>query len=136
MSPKREVKLLKLDFPAEVLVHEDRTRAKQNQLIQVGLEVTQNVYDIGLGLWYRAGGITNPDAVGISLKFNLSGRNNTTSKIRAGIAHDANVGGLKYSNNNGSSELALVWDQDTYKTNNDNPCKPFIGSNVVCPREK
>ena len=112
------------------------SKQQNNKLMQVGLEVTQNVYDIGLGLWYRAGGIKDPDAVGISLKFNLSGRNNASSKIRAGIAHDANVGGLKYSNNNGSSELALVWDQDTYKTNSNNACKPFIDPGIPCPRNK
>jgi type IX secretion system PorP/SprF family membrane protein len=110
------------------------SKQQKNQLIQAGVEVTQNVIDIGLGLWYRAGGFQNPDAVGISLKFNLSGQDNTSSKIRAGIAHDANVGGLKYSNNNGSSELGITWDQDTYKTNSNSACKPFISSGIPCPK--
>lgn len=110
------------------------SKQQENKLMQFGFEVTQNVIDVGLGLWYRAGGFTIPDAVGISLKFNLSGRYNTTSKVRAGIAHDANVGGLKYSNNFGSSELAIVWDQSTYKTNSTDACKPFISSGIPCPR--
>lgn len=110
-------------------------KQQKNNIVQAGIEVTQNVIDIGLGLWYRAGGgFTSPDAVGISLKFNLSGKGNTTSKIRAGIAHDANVGGLKYSNNNGSSELGITWDQDTYKTNSNDACKPFISSGSACPK--
>lgn len=110
------------------------SKQQNNQLIQVGVEVTQNVIDIGLGLWYRTGGLQNPDAVGISLKFNLSGKYNTISKVRAGIAHDANMGGLKYSNYNGSSELALVWDQSTYNTNSNDACKPVISSGIPCPR--
>lgn len=32
------------------------SKQQKNQLIQAGIEVTQNVIDIGLGLWYRAGG--------------------------------------------------------------------------------
>jgi type IX secretion system PorP/SprF family membrane protein len=106
-------------------------KQQKNQLIQVGIEVTQNVIDIGLGLWYRTGGITNPDAIVISLKFNLSGRYNTTSKVRVGFAHDANVGRSKYSRTGGSDELGIVWDQDTNNTGSDDACKPVITS---CPR--
>jgi len=110
------------------------SKQQKNKLMQVGVEVTQNVIDIGLGIWYRSGDIPNPDALGISLKFNLSGRDNKTSKIRAGIAHDANIGGLRYSNNHGSSELGITWDQDTYNTNSENACKPFISSGIACPK--
>lgn len=107
------------------------SKQQKNQLMQMGFEVTQNVIDIGLGLWYRAGGIKNPDAIGISLRFNLSGRDNAVSKLRVGIAHDASVGGLKYSNNYGSSELAIVWDHDTNTSSNNDACKPVVG--IPCP---
>ncbi|MEO8768904.1 MAG: PorP/SprF family type IX secretion system membrane protein [Ferruginibacter sp.] len=109
------------------------SKQQQNQLLQVGVEVTQNDYDIGIAAWYRGGAtFQNPDAITLSLSFNLSGRNNQRSKIRAGIAHDSSVGNKKYSNNGGSSEFAFVWDQDTYTTNGDNPCKPEISSRE-CP---
>ena len=110
------------------------SKQQNNQLLQVGVEVTQNVYDIGIAAWYRGGStFQNPDAFTLSLSFNLSGRDNERSKIRAGIAHDAPIGNKKYSNNNGSSEFAFVWDQDTYTTNGDNPCKPEI-STRECPK--
>lgn len=110
------------------------SKQKQNNMLQVGIEVTQNDYDIGMAAWYRGGStFQNPDALTLSLSFNLSGRNNQTSKIRVGLAHDAPIGNKKYSNSNGSSELAFVWDQNTYTTNGDNPCKPEI-STRECPR--
>ena len=110
------------------------SKQQQNQVFQLGFEVTQNKLDIGMGAWYR-GGTTfqNPDAFCLTLSFNLSGRDNETSKIRVGIAHDAPVGNKKYTNNNGSSEFAFVWDQHTYTTNAEDPCKPAI-STRECPR--
>lgn len=111
------------------------SRQQNSNLLQVGVEVTQNVYDIGIAAWYRGGAtFQNPDAFTLALSFNLSGRNNERSKIRAGIAHDALIGNKKYSNSNGSSEFAFVWDQTTYDTNGDNPCKPAI-STRECPRD-
>lgn len=105
-----------------------------NNILQAGIEVTQNDYDISFGAWYRGGStLKDPDAVTLSLSFNLSGRNNQSSKIKAGISHDANIGNKKYSHNGGSSEFAFVWDQDTYTSNGDNPCKPEINS-TICPR--
>lgn len=110
------------------------SKQQQSSLLQVGLEVTQNEYDISMAAWYRGGTtLQNPDAFTVSLSFNLSGRNNEHSKIRVGIAHDAPIGNKRYSNSNGSSEFAFVWDQDTYTSNGDNPCKPEI-STRECPR--
>ena len=111
------------------------SKQQNNQLLQVGVEVTQNEYDIGIAAWYRGGAsFQNPDAFSLALSFNLSGRNNQNSKIRAGIAHDSPIGNKKYTNTNGSSEFAFVWDQNTYNTNSDNPCKPEISSRI-CPRD-
>ncbi|MEP7164275.1 MAG: PorP/SprF family type IX secretion system membrane protein [Ferruginibacter sp.] len=110
------------------------SKQQNNQLLQVGVEVTQNEYDIGVAAWYRGGStFQNPDAFTLSLSFNLSSRNNERSKIRAGISHDSPIGNKKYSNNNGSSEFAFVWDQDTNTGNGDNPCKPEISARE-CPR--
>lgn len=110
------------------------SKQQNNQLLQLGVEVTQNEYDIGVAAWYRGGStFQNPDAFTLSLSFNLSGRDNERSKIRAGIAHDSPIGNKKYSNNNGSSEFAFVWDQVTNSANGDNPCKPAI-STRECPR--
>ncbi len=110
------------------------SKQQKNSFFQLGLEVTNNDLDIGLSAWYRGGAtFQNPDAVTLALSFNLSGRNNQRSKMRVGIAHDSPIGNKRYSNNGGSSEFAFVWDQDTYTSNGDNPCKPEISSRE-CPR--
>lgn len=114
---------------------------QSNHFVQLGIEVTQNDYDISIGAWYRGniglnGGIPNfkdPDAITLSLSFNLSGRENRTSKIRAGIAYDSPLNNQKYSYNGGSSEFGFVWDQQTYETNADDPCKPVISPRTACP---
>ena len=110
------------------------SKQQKNHLLQAGIEVTQNDLDISFGAWYRGGSpLKDPDAFTLSLTFNLSGRNNQNSKIKVGISHDSNIGNKKYSHNGGSSEFAFVWDQDTYTTNGDNPCKPEISS-WICPK--
>ncbi len=114
---------------------------QHNHFFQVGFEVTQNDYDVSLAAWYRGnftlgGGIPNfkdPDAFTLSLSFNLSGRQNTTSKVRVGVAYDSPISNKKYSYNGGSSEIGIIWDQQTYNTNNDDQCKPVINPATACP---
>jgi type IX secretion system PorP/SprF family membrane protein len=108
-------------------------QGKQNS-VQVGTEITQNEYDISVGLWYRGSiNFQNYDAFTVTLSINLSGRNNDRHKIRAGIAHDAPIGQNRYSYTTGSSELGFVWDQSTYNQDPDNACKPRINSKSACP---
>jgi type IX secretion system PorP/SprF family membrane protein len=109
-------------------------RQAQNNSLQVGAEVTQNNYDISVGMWYRSSiNFRDMDAFTVTLCINLSGRENTRQKIRAGIAHDAPMGRNRYSYTTGSSELGIVWDLDTYQQDSDNPCKPRITSKYACP---
>ncbi|MBO9566106.1 MAG: PorP/SprF family type IX secretion system membrane protein [Niastella sp.] len=109
-------------------------RQAQNNSLQIGGEVTQNSYDISLGLWYRSSiNFRDMDAFTVTLSINLSGRENTRHKVRAGIAHDAPLGRNRYSYTTGSSELGVVWDMDTYPQDSDNPCKPRITSKYACP---
>jgi type IX secretion system PorP/SprF family membrane protein len=108
---------------------------KQNRSAQVGIEVTQNVYDVSLGIFYRGStDFKDKDAVCVSLSFNLSGKNNSQSKFRLGVAHDSPIGQNKYSYTTGSTEAGFVWDQQTYTNDPSNPCKPRISSKTACPR--
>jgi len=110
------------------------SKQQNNQFLQLGFEATQNDYDVSIGAWYRGGSyLKDPDAVTVTLSFNLSGRNNENSKIRVGLAHDSPIGNKKYSYNGGSSEFGFVWDQQTYDTNNDDQCKPVISPATACP---
>ncbi len=107
---------------------------KQNRSVQVGIELTQNTYDVSLGIFYRGStDFKDKDAVSVSLCFNLSGKNNDKSKLRLGVAHDSPVGQNKYSYTTGSTEAGFVWDQSTYTNDPSNPCKPRISSKTACP---
>ncbi|MEI9943772.1 MAG: PorP/SprF family type IX secretion system membrane protein [Chitinophagaceae bacterium] len=109
-------------------------RQATNSSYQVGTEVTQNEYDISLGLWYRGSvNFRNMNTVSVTLSFNLSGKDNNRDRVKAGLAHDAIVGNNSYSYTTGSSELGFVWDHNTYDQNGDNPCKPRISSASACP---
>lgn len=103
-------------------------------LSQVGVEVTQNDYDVSLGMWYRAGStFKERDVFSVSLCFNITGRDNNKSKFRIGVAHDSQLSNNKYSYNAGSTEAGFVWDQSTYDNDPTNPCKPRISSRTACP---
>jgi len=106
----------------------------QHNSLQVGAEITQNRYDISLGMWYRGSiNFRNYDAFTVTLSINLAGRNNDSYKLRAGISHDAPLGQNRYSYTTGSSEMGFVWDQSTYNQDAGNACKPRINSKSACP---
>ncbi len=68
------------------------TQGKQNSF-QVGTEITQNQYDISLGVWYRGSvNFRNYDALTVTLSINLAGRSGDGYKVRGGVAHDAPIG--------------------------------------------
>lgn len=105
-----------------------------NHSYQAGIEITQNQLDISLGLWYRGSvNFRDMNTVAVTLAFNLSGKENSNSRVRVGLGHDAQVGNNSYSYTAGSSEVGFVWDQNTYQQNMDNPCKPRVSSASACP---
>ncbi len=107
---------------------------QNNRSVQVGSEVTQNKYDISLGLWYRGNvNFKNMNTVALTLSVNLIGRNSDKSRIRAGVAHDAIVGGNGFSYTTGASEIGFVYDQSTYQQEPKNKCKPRITGQSACP---
>ena len=101
--------------------------------MQAGIEVTQNEYDVSLGLWYR--GSTNFKTINTfsaTLSININRGGSERDKIRVSVGHNAEIGKKAYSYTAGSSELGFVWDHSTYNSNADNPCKPRISS-LICP---
>src|ERR1019366_6198105 len=96
------------------------SQQQSNHFLQVGVEVTQNEYNLSLSAWYRGGAtLIDPDAVTLTLSFNLSGRDNKNSSAKVGIAYDSPRANKKYSYNGGSSEIGFLWDKQTYKTSGD-----------------
>lgn len=101
---------------------------------QLGIEVTQNEYDISLGAWYRSSSsFRDMQTLGISLSFNITGRRNAQDKLRIGVGHDTMIGGNSYSYTAGSTEAAIVWDHSSYNADASNACKPRISSQSACP---
>ncbi len=108
-------------------------RQANNTSMQAGMEVTQNEYEISLGLWYRgSSNFKNINTFSVSLTMNILGGRSEKDKLRIGVAHDAEIGNKAYSYTAGSSELGFVWDRNTYNSVGNNPCKPKISS-TICP---
>ena len=108
-------------------------RQANNTSMQAGMEVTQNEYEISLGLWYRgSSNFKNINTFSVSLTMNILGGRSEKDKLRIGVAHDAEIGNKAYSYTAGSSELGFVWDRNTYNSDVSNPCKPKISS-TICP---
>lgn len=59
------------------------------------------------GLWYRTAGEGGPDAIVVSLIFDIfTGRENG-EKLRIGVSHDATTSKLNYTNTNGTTEASI-----------------------------
>lgn len=59
------------------------------------------------GLWYRTAGEGGPDAIVVSLIFDIfTGRENG-EKLRVGISHDATTSKINYTNTNGTTEASI-----------------------------
>lgn len=110
-------------------------RQAQYGLKQFGVEVTQNEYDISMGLWYRINDnkYSKGNSNAFTLTFAISLFNRADNNhLKAGVAHDFITGGNGYSYTTGNSELGLVWDKNTYNQPANDPCKAKINT-YGCP---
>jgi len=108
-------------------------RQAKNSSVQIGGEVTQNDYEISLGLWYRGStNFQNINTVALTVSINLVGNSGRNEKLRVGVGHDSEVGKKAYSYSAGSSEIGFVWDKSTYDQPQEDPCKPNVNS-YMCP---
>lgn len=68
---------------------------------------------VNTGLWYRTAGEGGPDAIVISLIFDIfsgSGGKNG-EKLRLGLSHDATTSKINYTNTNGTSEASVGYEK-------------------------
>lgn len=77
------------------------------QSLSVGMQYKRR--NMNVGLWYR-GGSSGPNAVVLSLIFDLFINKDGGEKIRLGVSHDAPVSGLNYSNTSGTSEGSIGYE--------------------------
>lgn len=59
---------------------------------------------VSAGLWYRTDGQGSPNAIVVSLVFDLFLHKDTGEKFRLGVSHDASVSKMGYSNTGGTTE--------------------------------
>jgi len=66
--------------------------------------------NVSAGLWYRSDGQGAPNAVVLSLVFDLFVHKDTGEKFRFGLSHDASISKIGYSNTSGTSEGSLGYE--------------------------
>jgi len=65
---------------------------------------------INAGLWYRTDGAGQPNAVVVSLIFDIFVHKDTGEKFRMGVSHDASVASMGYSNTSGTNEGSIGYE--------------------------
>jgi len=68
---------------------------------------------VNTGLWYRTAGEGGPDAIVVSLIFDIfsGGRSRNGEKLRLGISHDATTSKINYTNTNGTTEASVGYEK-------------------------
>jgi len=68
---------------------------------------------VNTGLWYRTAGEGGPDAIVVSLIFDIfsAGRGRNGEKLRIGVSHDATTSKINYTNTNGTTEASVGYEK-------------------------
>ena len=66
---------------------------------------------LNAGLWYRTGGQGGPDAIVVSLIFDLFKGNRNGEKLRLGLSHDATTSKINYTNTSGTTEASIGYEK-------------------------
>jgi type IX secretion system PorP/SprF family membrane protein len=63
--------------------------------------------NLNTGVWYRTAGQGGPDALVVSLIFDIFGGGRNGDRYRVGISHDATTSKLNYTNTSGTTEASV-----------------------------
>ena len=66
---------------------------------------------LNAGIWYRSAGQGGPDAVVVSLIFDLFKGNRNGEKLRLGLSHDATTSKINYTNTSGTTEASIGYEK-------------------------
>lgn len=66
---------------------------------------------VNMGLWYRTSGPGSPDAVVVSLIFDIFTNRQNGEKLRLGVSHDATTSKINYTNTNGTTEASVGFEK-------------------------
>ena len=66
---------------------------------------------LNTGVWYRSAGQGGPDAIVVSLIFDLFKGNRNGEKLRLGLSHDATTSKINYTNTSGTTEASISYEK-------------------------
>jgi len=85
---------------------------KQGNVSSISAGAQFKYKGVNTGLWYRTAGEGGPDAIVISLIFDIfSGRRKDGEKLRLGLSHDATTSRINYTNTNGTTEASIGYEK-------------------------
>lgn len=84
---------------------------KQSNLTSISAGAQFKYKGLNAGLWYRTAGEGGPDAIVLSLIFDIFSGGKNGEKLRVGISHDATTSKIDYTNTNGTSEASIGYEK-------------------------
>jgi type IX secretion system PorP/SprF family membrane protein len=66
---------------------------------------------LNTGIWYRSAGQGGPDAIVVSLIFDLFKGSRNGEKLRLGLSHDATTSKINYTNTSGTTEASIGYEK-------------------------
>jgi type IX secretion system PorP/SprF family membrane protein len=66
---------------------------------------------VNSGIWYRTSGLGSPDAIVVSVIFDLFRGGRNGEKLRLGLSHDATTSKINYTNTSGTTEASIGYQQ-------------------------
>lgn len=84
---------------------------KQAQASSVSAGFQFKYKAINTGLWYRSSGSGSPDALVVSLIFDIFTNSSNGEKLRLGLSHDATTSKINYTNTNGTTEASVGYEK-------------------------
>jgi type IX secretion system PorP/SprF family membrane protein len=91
---------------------------QQEKLRSISLGAQLKYRNLNTGIWYRTAGQGSPDAIVVSLIFDILGRGKSGDKWRLGLSHDATTSKINYTNTSGTTEASVGY--QTYLRNSEN----------------
>jgi len=84
---------------------------KQGNVSSMSAGMQYKYRAINAGLWYRTAGEGGPDALVVSLIFDIFSGGKNGEKLRLGLSHDATTSKINYTNTNGTTEASVGYEK-------------------------
>jgi len=84
---------------------------KQGNVSSMSAGAQYKYKGVNAGVWYRTAGEGGPDALVVSLIFDIFSGGKNGEKLRVGFSHDATTSKINYTNTNGTSEGSIAYEK-------------------------